>query len=38
MIQDFSKVDMMIKVQSRFDMSFKETKTLPTYRPTGAMV
>jgi hypothetical protein len=38
MIQDFSKVDMMIEVYSRVDMSFKETKTLATYRPTGAMV
>lgn len=29
---------MMIEVYSNVDMSFKETKILPTYRPTGAMI
>jgi hypothetical protein len=38
MVQGFSKVNMKIEVYSRVDISFKETKTLPTYRPTGAMI
>ena len=33
-----SKVDMMNEVSSKVDVSFKETKTIPTYRPSETMI
>ena len=34
----FLKVDMMNEVCSKVDVSFREMKTTPTYRPSEAMI